>query len=126
MLDSKPGGEKRFKGIDYSYRATITDRGETIQLLDAFNSENYRLAYHITKGIPGIAKSASGVWSLKPLKNDQTIVSIEFEMEVKNILGYLLSPMIKLKIGKSAEEIAEELKYYMENGKAHPRNEKIE
>lgn len=124
--DSKPGGEKRFKGIDYSYRATITDRGETIQLLDAFDSENYRLAYHITKGMPGVAKSATGVWSLKPLKSDQTTVSIEFEMEVKNILGYLLSPVIKLKIGKSAEEIAEELKYYMENGKAHPRNEKIE
>jgi len=43
-------------------------------------------------------------------------------MEVKNILGYLLSPIIKLKIGKAAEEISEELKYYMENGKAHPRN----
>jgi hypothetical protein len=34
--------------------------------------------------------------------------------------------VIKLKIRKSAEEIAEELKYYMENGEAHPRNEKIE
>jgi hypothetical protein len=125
FTDSKPGGEKRFKGIDYSYRATITDRGETIQLLDAFDSENYRLAYHITKGMPGVAKSATGVWSLKPLKSDQTTVSIEFEMEVKNILGYLLSPVIKLKIGKSAEEIAEELKCYMENGKAHPKNEKL-
>jgi hypothetical protein len=122
--DSKPGGDKQFEGIDYSYRATVTDRGETIQLLDAFDSENYSLAYHITKGMPGIAKSASGVWSLKPLKNNQTTVVIEFEMEVKNILGYLVSPLIKLKIGKSAEEIAEELKYYMETGKAHPRNKK--
>jgi hypothetical protein len=72
--------------------------------------------------MPGIAKSASGVWSLKSLKNNQTTVVLEFDMEVKNILGYLLSPVVKLKIGKSAEEIAEELKYYMENGIAHPRN----
>ncbi|MFT7230585.1 MAG: hypothetical protein ACI9GO_001054 [Bacteroidia bacterium] len=48
--------------------------------IGCFNSENYRLAYHITKGIPGIAKSASGVWSLKPLKSNQTAVSIELEM----------------------------------------------
>jgi hypothetical protein len=123
--DSKPGGDKQFEGIDYSYRATVTDRGETIQLLDAFDSDNYRLAYHITKGMPGIAKSASGVWSLKPLKNSKTTVILEFDMEVKNILGYLLSPIVKLKIGKAAEKIAEELKYHMEEGKAHPRNKEI-
>ena len=120
--DSKPGGTKEFDAIDYSYRATITDRGETIQLLDVFDSNNYRLVYHITKGMPGIAKAANGEWSLKPVKKNQSTVVIEFEMEVKNILGYLLSPIIKLKIGKAAEEISEELKYYMENGKAHPRN----
>jgi hypothetical protein len=120
--DSKPGGDKKFDGIDYSYRATITDRGETTQLLDAFDAGNYRLAYHITKGMPGIAKSASGIWSLKPVENNQATVVIEFDMEVKNMLGYLLSPLVKLKIGKSADEIAEELKYYMENGKAQPRN----
>lgn len=123
--DSKPGGDKQFEGIDYSYRATLTDRGETIQLLDAFDAKNYSLAYHITKGMPGIAKSASGLWSLKPIKSNQTTVVIEFEMEVKNLLGYLLSPLVKLKIGKAAEEIAEELKYYMETGKAHPRNKEL-
>jgi hypothetical protein len=120
--DSKPGGDKQFEGIDYSFRATVTDRGETIQRLDAFDSENCRLAYHITKGMPGIAKRARGVWYLKSLKNNQTTVVLEFDLEVKNILGYLLSPVVKLKIRKSAEEIAEELKYYMENGIAHPRN----
>ncbi|MEZ7930838.1 MAG: hypothetical protein QMC21_04870, partial [Flavobacteriales bacterium] len=64
-------------------RATITDRGETIQLLDSFDPRNYRLAYHITKGMPGITKN-----------------------------------IVKLKIEKAAGEIAEELKYYMKNGKA--------
>ena len=120
--DSKPGGIKQFEGINYSQRITVTDRGETIQVLDAYDSTNYRLAYHITKGLPGIAKTAEGIWSLKPMQNKQTMVVLEFNMESKNMLGYLLSPIIKLKLGKSAEEIAEELKYYIENGSAHPRN----
>jgi hypothetical protein len=123
--DSKPGGDKNFDGIDYSHRATVTERGETIQVLDVFDSVNYQLAYHITKGIPGIAKSASGVWSLKPVQSNQTKVILEFDLVSKNILGYLLSPMMKLKIGKSAAEIAEELKYYLESGQPHPRNKEV-
>lgn len=121
FVDSRPGGPEKFHGLDHSQRVTVTDRGETIQVLDAFDSENYRLAYHITEGMPGIAKAASGVWSLKPIGNNKTMVSIAFDMEVKNLVGYFLSSVIKLKIGKSAEEIAEELKYYMENGKPHAR-----
>ena len=118
FLDSQPGGVKKFAALDYSHRATITDRGETIQELDSFDSENYKLAYHITKGMPGIAKTASGVWSLAALENNKTMVTIAFDMEVKNVPGYFLSPIIKLKIGKSAEAITAELKYYMENGQA--------
>ena len=120
--DSKPSGEKLYDGINYSQRITTTERGETIQVLDSFDSANYKLMYHISKGLPSIAKSAVGIWSLKSMQNQQTIVVLEFEMESKNILGYLLAPMIKLKLGKSAEEIAEELKHYMENGTPHPRN----
>jgi hypothetical protein len=120
--DSKSGGNKKFEGINYSSRITVTDRGETIQVLDVFDSKKHQLDYHITKGMPSIAKTARGIWSLKPLPNNQTLVVIEFEMESKNVVGYLLSPMIKMKLGKSAEEIAEELKYYLEKGKAHPRN----
>jgi hypothetical protein len=121
FLDSKSGGIKQFEALAYSERITQTDRGETVQVLDSFDSENYTLAYHITKGMPGIAKTASGVWSLEATENNKTMVTIAFDMEIKNAIGYLLSPVIKLKIGRSAEEIAEELKYYVENGEAHAR-----
>jgi hypothetical protein len=119
--DSKPGGEKKFDGIEYSERITTTERGETIQVLDKFDSESHSLSYHITIGMPGIAKSASGAWSLKRNANNETMLIIAFDMEVKNLVGYLLSPIIKTKIAKSAQEIAEELKHYVENGQAHPR-----
>ena len=121
FIDSKPGGEKKFDGLEYSERITTTDRGETIQVLDKFDSANHTLSYHITKGMPGIAKRASGVWSLKTQAANATMVTIAFDMEVKNFIGYLLSPIIKTKIAQSAQEIAEELKYYSENSKPHPR-----
>ena len=61
---SKPGGKAKFPGLDYSYRDTTTDRGQTIQELDSFDPAKHSLNYHITKGAPGIAKKASAVWSL--------------------------------------------------------------
>lgn len=119
--DSKSGGSAKFSGIDYSERITQTNRGETVQELDAFDSINHSLAYHITKGAPGIAKRASAVWSLRGEGENKTKVVLEFNMETKGFLGALLSPLIKKGMGKSALEIAEDLKYYVENGNPHPR-----
>lgn len=118
---SKAGGNSAFSGIDYSERITVTDRGETIQKLDSFDPIAFKLAYHISKGAPGIAKKASAIWSLEKEKDDKTNVVLEFNMEPKGFLGWLLSPLIKKGMGKSANEIAEDLKYYVENGTPHPR-----
>ena len=117
---SKPGGMSKFPELDYSERITTTDRGETIQVLDSFDSSNYKLTYHITKGAPPIAKHASAVWSLVHEGNDKTKVIIEFNLITKGIMGFLMTPLIKIGIGKSAVEITEDLKYYLENGKPHP------
>ena len=119
--DSKPGGMAKFPGLDHSERITITERGETIQALDAFDSVAHSLSYHISKGAPSIAKDASAIWSLESTAPDQTKVLLEFNMETKG-LGFLMTPMIKKGMGQSAKEIAEDLKYYLENGQPHPRN----
>jgi hypothetical protein len=119
--DSKSGGNSKFAGLDYSERVTVTDRGETIQELDVFDSTTHALSYHITKGAPSIAKHASAVWSLNSDEANKTTVVLVFNLETKGVLGFLMTPLIKKGIGKSATEIAEELKYYVENGKPHPR-----
>lgn len=119
--DSKAGGKPKLPGLDYLHRITQTDRGETIQELDEFDSDNYRLTYHISKGAPEIAKTALGIWSLAPIESNTTRVILEFKLETNGFKGFLMSPVIKLKLGKSAIEIAEELKFYVENGAPHPR-----
>jgi hypothetical protein len=122
--DSKPGGSSKFVGLDYSTRITITARGETVQELDAFDPTTHSLAYHISKGMPAIAKHASAVWSLQPIGTNKTKVILQFNMETKGFPGFLLTPMMRKGMGKSAIEIAEDLKYYLENGEPHPRKVK--
>ena len=118
---SKAGGIPKLQGLNYLHRITQTDRGETIQELDKFDNDNHTLAYHISKGLPTIAKTAVGVWSLVKIESNKTKVVLEFEMETNGFKGLMLSSIIKGKLGKSAMEMAEELKFYLENGKAHPR-----
>ncbi|GJM32844.1 MAG: hypothetical protein DHS20C18_18450 [Saprospiraceae bacterium] len=72
------------------------------------------MAYHISKGAPGIAKHASAVWSLNSDTANKTTVVLAFNMETKGFLGFLMTPIIKKGMGKSATEIAEDLKYYVE------------
>jgi len=119
--DSKPGGKIEFTGLDYSYRDTITDRGQTIQKLDAFDSTNHKLSYHITKGLPAIASNAIGHWSLENLGNDKTKAVFEFEMQPKNLFLLVLTPIIKKKLRSASNIIGEDLKHYLEKEAPHPR-----
>ena len=119
--NSKPGGSPKFDGLAYSERITLTGRGETVQVLDSFDSTTHTLTYHITKGKPSIAKQASAIWSVNIVDANKSTVVLEFDMTTKGLLGFLMTPLIKKGIGKSALEIAEDLKHYVENGEPHPR-----
>ena len=121
FISSKPGGEPKLEGLAYRHRETMTAKGEIFQELDTFDPANYSLSYHVSKGVPPIAKSLKGVWGLTKVGDDQTRLNVQFIFETKGLIGFVMSPIVSKKIGKGAKEIAEELKYYMENGKPHPR-----
>jgi hypothetical protein len=118
--ESKPGGPQKFEDINYSLRETITDRGITIQVLDTFDPKNFSLKYHITEGMPGIAKSAYSKWSLEAISSEKTLVALDFGMEPKMSLNEEMKSKIENGLKSSAIQIAEELKYYLEKGKPHP------
>jgi hypothetical protein len=114
---SKPGGEAKFNGLDYSLRDTTTDRGNTVQELTAFDSKKYTLTYVITQGAPEIAKMAGAEWSLVSEGENLTMVSMDFIMEPKMPLNAEMETKIKMGLTASVKELAEELKFYMETGK---------
>ena len=112
---SKPEGIKKFEGINYSKRVTTTERGLTIQELDNFDNENFRLQYHITEGKPPIAKEALSNWYLEETPTSQTKAVFEFTMVTRGAKARLLSFIIKRKIQGSGDQIANELKAFIEN-----------
>ncbi len=120
---SKPGGEAKFEGLAYSLRDTTTDRGNTIQELTAFDPHNYSLTYHITQGAPPIAQKAGATWSLVAEGENVTSLNLEFVMEPKMPLAAEMEGKLKQGLTASVNELAEELKYYLENGVPHPNNQ---
>jgi hypothetical protein len=121
FLESKPEGESKFDGLGYSSRKTLTERGETIQELDVFDAVNYSLAYHITKGAPEVAEQTSAIWSLRSEDANTTKVTFEFSMTPKAMVNEEMASKIEMGLTHSASEMAEELKYYLENGQPHSR-----
>jgi hypothetical protein len=119
---SKPGGEAKFNGLEYSLRDTTTERGNTIQELTAFDPVKYTLTYNITSGAPEIAKMAGAKWSLFTETKNSTMVSMEFIMEPKMPLTEEMETKLKMGLTKSVQELAEELKFYLETGKALAKN----
>jgi hypothetical protein len=118
--ESKPGGLQKFEDINYSLRETITDRGITIQVLETFDPTNFILKYYITEGLPEIAKSAHSTWFLKQISVAKTLVVMDFELEPKAPLNDVMASKIEMDLKSSTTVLAEELKYFMENGKPHP------
>ena len=118
---SKPGGDPKLPGLTYRHRATVTESGDNWQELDLFDSKNYALSYHISKGVPSIAKRAVGDWRLTKISETQTQLNVDFILETKGLLGFVMSPVASKKVGKASTEIVEEFKYYVENEKPHHR-----
>jgi hypothetical protein len=121
FITSEPGGNPKLKGLAYLHRATTTENGDNWQELDAFNPANHSLSYHISKGVPPIAKSAIGHWKLTKITDNRTQLNVDFFLETKGLLGFIMSPIVSKKVGRSSDELMEEFKYYVENGKPHPR-----
>lgn len=118
---SEPGGEPKLSGLTYLHRATTTENGVNWQELDSFDPDDYRLTYHVSKGIPSIASRALGDWRLEKVTDSRTQMTVRFTLETKGLLGLVMSPIISKKVGAASTELAEEFKYYLENGKPHPR-----
>ena len=116
---SKPGGEPKFEGLDYSHRDTTTERGNTIQELTAFDPVNHTLTYEITKGAPEIAKSAISTWYLEDSEQG-TVAHMDTIMEPKMPLPGEMETKIQMGLTASFNQLANELKYYLENGEVHP------
>lgn len=120
ILRSEVSGKATIPGVSFSVRSTETTGGPTKQELTSFNPEQHSLSYKAIAGTPFFFKAVRAAWSLTKNQNNTTDLLLDFEVDFKGI-GGILAPIVKKKLGKVGDELLEDFKFYVENGKPHPR-----
>ena len=121
ISESKVYGDSKLAGLNFSKRETNTSQGITVQEMTSFNPEQYTLSYKALSGTPSFIKSTNAKWFLSKLNEGSTQLNINIDIQTKGILGFILSPIVKIKLGKLGDDLVDDLKYFLENGNPHPR-----
>ena len=119
--DSKPTGESKFDGIDFSARDTLVQGGGNTHTLDVFDAENHVLSYTVTAGAPPFANKAEAEWALEIIDEHSCRASIDVKIELKDVVPAEKAKEVNAWLGKSSENMLEELKHYVETGNLHER-----
>ena len=117
---SEVSGQPKLPGVNYSIRSTKTTQGDTQQELTGFDPDKHEISYKSISGTPAIIKQVSAHWSLKKEGENNTQLMLDFSAEMKG-MGFILAPIAKIKLGKVGDVLLDDFKYYVENGKPHPR-----
>ncbi|MCP4458285.1 MAG: SRPBCC family protein [Cytophagales bacterium] len=104
-----------------SRACSISGMGEVKETLISYSNENHSLSYEVNEGMPNMVKYASNHWQLIDLGNGKTKLKMKIEMKTGGFMGWMMNGMMRKKMTKLSSEISEEFKYYVENGKPHPR-----
>ncbi len=113
-----------FNGASCSERGCETSMGGLKEKITTYSDKDYSLSYNVYEGMPSMVKKAANNWSLTPHGQNKAKLNMRMEMEIGGFMGTLMKPMMKMKLGKMGNELVEEFKYYVENGKPHPRKVK--
>ena len=117
---SEVSGEAKLPGVNYSIRSTKTTQGDSQEELTGFNPDKHEISYKSISGTPAIIKQVRAHWSLKEEGTNKTQLRLDFTAEMKG-LGFILAPIVKIKMGKVGDVLLDDFKYYVEKGKPHPR-----
>lgn len=104
-------------------RSCQTSFGAVHELIDTWDDEKMSYSY-VMDGLPPMFKSGSNVWSVVAISPDSSKVLIDTNMEIKPLPAFLMGWMLKPQLNKSMDEMLQELKYFVENGSAHPKKQK--
>ncbi|MBB3699385.1 SRPBCC family protein [Flammeovirga yaeyamensis] len=99
------------------------DGPQANEIITYYNKDNFHFEFDVTpintSSVLPIKRNHVSV-RLESINNDKTLLHWDADAKIITF-GNLLSPILKVGLGKSFEEVLEELKYYAETGMPHPR-----
>jgi len=112
------------KAWNCTERACDTSFGKIKEHIDTLDHDHRILSYSIYTWLPWFVKKAKNTWKIYENWTDETLVFMDLEMETWWLMWAIMWPMFNMNIKKTLNEATEELKWYIEKWKAHPRKQK--
>lgn len=106
------------RGIGIFPSATIKE------VMTEFDPEQYRFAYKVTSGLPGMFKSAQNTFTIVPIDNKSCVVKSIAVIELTKWLRPI-EWFFALLLKQDLKKVFDEMKFYIENNKVHPRKAKL-
>ena len=101
---------------------TNNGMGGFTETLTHYNEDKMQLAYTAQGDkMPGFVKNLRNAWKLVPVDANQTKIMANLTADIVFPFSLLMGPMMKMQMGKMLDMGLEDLKFYVENGKPHPR-----
>jgi hypothetical protein len=121
MKESSVSRDPRLPDAMRSIRSLETTQGHVEQELRTFVPGSHSLSYAAIAGAPFFIKSVVTSWSLTQLGDSNTKLNLQMDIQTQGLVGLVLGPVAKSKLGKLTDGLLEEFKYYVENDRPHPR-----
>lgn len=116
------GSGDSFNGSSCSTRGCdVKGMGALKEKLLQYSDEAHSLKYEIIEGMPSMVTKGTNNWKLLSIDPKRTKLTMEMNMEISGFIGAIMKPMMKIQMNGMGKQLTEEFKYYVENGKPHPR-----
>ena len=119
---SQANDNTSFNGSTCSERGCdVSGIGNIKEKILEYSDTEHVLSYEVYEGMPKMVTYMTNYWKLTSTGNGKVKLEMRMEMKTGGFMGWMMKGMMKSKMSKTADEIIEEFKYYVENGKIHPR-----
>ncbi len=119
---SEASDNKSFNGSTCSERGCdVSGIGDIKEKITKYSDTEHVLSYDVYEGMPKMVRHMNNHWKLTDLGNGNVKLEMKMTMKTGGFMGTMMKGMMKKKMSKTADEVIEEFKYYVETGNPHPR-----
>lgn len=91
-----------------------------------YDERSMSFAYQATEGRPWFLKHTENHWVVRELGPQTALVETRAEITMRLFPGLFLAPLLQFQMGRVSVRSFEELKYYVEHNRPHPRKLKAQ
>ncbi len=99
--------------------------GDAKETITEYDERRRALSYVAeVEKMPFFVRQMGNSWRIEARDDNRSVVHMHLKGDLLPVFSQLMGPIMKRQLAKSADTILEELKYYAETDKIHPRKQK--